>query len=274
MLRGGPTRKPNKNFKAKFLKGDAEFMKAKKLLALLLAVALVVTQFAMLGSVFAETTALTGRETYFAKGVNIHSYAGYAAYTDTAKFISDAAALGSDIIRTNIVDDNLAYNVSVADMAAKKGMQVMAIAGFKYWENSAPIAAANIDIAGITKSFTEMATALNGKVAYYQINNEMCNDMLKTSSLQTSAYGYRDASGIAVGVYAAANAIKAVDPDAKIVLNFCWKHYGLLEAIKNVKIDAATGLVATSSTTNVVYADWDVTGFDWYYSTDERENYY
>ena len=47
-----------------------------------------------------------------------------------------------------MVSDNMAYNVSVVDMAAKKGMQVMAIAGFDYYDNNAnaPIAAANIDV--------------------------------------------------------------------------------------------------------------------------------
>ena len=82
-------------------------MKNKKILAVLLAVVLLFTQFAMLGTISAAesdntVTALSGRND-FALGVNIHSYYGYDAYKNTAQVISDAGALGSDIIRTNIL---------------------------------------------------------------------------------------------------------------------------------------------------------------------------
>ena len=241
-------------------------MKKNKLLAIILCVAMIATQFAMLG-VSAAGTALTGRDD-FLKGINVHPSLGYhAPYTDTYRIISDAKALGANIIRTNFnTQNNHAYDLGFAELANENGMKVWMTTSFSYFneETGTPIPANEIDVSGITQKYTNAATILKDKIAYYQLGNEMNNRMHEGDENGLNASDYKDCSGIAVAIYAANKAIKEVDPNVKTVINFSWQNMGLIEAIKSVKLDAETGLPATDSTTNVVYADWDVIGLNWY----------
>ncbi|MBR4761696.1 MAG: hypothetical protein IK086_03580, partial [Clostridia bacterium] len=86
---------------------------------------------------------------------------------------------------------------------------------------------------------------LAGKVAYYQIGNEIDNIYE-----QYSNYGFASKSAVAQkaasALTAAKNAILGEDSSAQFILNFGWTHYDFLEAVYNQGYR------------------WDVTGLDWY----------
>ena len=255
----------------KNLKGDVFEMKKNKLLAILLCVAMIFTQFSMLGIVSAETTALT-RRSDFIKGVNIHpSSIASGAYINTYDTILEAQALGANFIRTKITfnDDNQSYDIGTADLAAKYGMQVMAVAPIEHYTldeqgNKQIIPADQVDIEGIAAKYEAVATALQGKVAYYQLDNELNGLVKKDNKTGLYSSDFNDVSGLAVALYAANAAIKEADPSAKTVINFSSRHIGFIDALKAVEIDADTGRLATEETTNVTHLEWDVIGFDWY----------
>lgn len=251
-------------------------MKTNKLLAIVLCVAMIVTQFAMLG-VSAETTdttvtyeALTGREE-FLMGVNIHHFVNTPSYTETYSALCDAENLGSNIIRINGSPADAAsysYFKSVADAAADKGMQTMlANVGFSNYisvtetvdgvKTTRPLTVEELDLAAITAHYTEMATAFKGSIKYYQLGNEMDNIFYTGGGFgRTYNSGYADVTVAAMAIDAAAKAIKSVDPDAKVIVNFVSQHLGFIHGLKSVDIDSATEGVQTAS--------WDYIGMDWY----------
>lgn len=227
-------------------------MKNKKLLALLLAVVLLLTQFSMLGVSAANTyTALTGKDN-FLMGVNIHPVGNSAAYNEKQySAIFDAKNLGSNIIRIDgLPSDQLGYDYykSVGDVAATKGMQVMLVANaFKNYicdENGNFLSASQIDLNAITTHFTALATALKGSIKYYQLGNEMDNSFYKSSINHGATYStsaYYDLTATAIAINAARNAIKAVDPDAQVGVNFGYYHRGFIHGLKTVDCDNTTG---------------------------------
>ena len=238
-------------------------MAIKKLGAIFTTMVIILTAlFTGSYSVTAETKQLSGRND-FALGVNIHPSHMYAAYANSYNTILDAKATGAKFVRTGYDSDE--YTLGFVDLAAKHGLGVMMYVSFTYYNNSEnrPLRPDEIDVEAIYNSMYEKATVLRGKVKYYQINNEMCIPMLKGGN-GFYASQFKDCSGIAVGLYASVKAIKAADPEAQIVVNFSWEHIGIIDAIKDVKLDADTGLLATENTENVTHAAWDLIGMDWY----------
>ena len=204
-------------------------MKAKKLLALLLAVVFVVTQFAMLGSVSAAT-ALDKRDD-FAYGISAHRSSGYAAYTKPYDVILDTKALGANYVRVDATGAD--YDAAFATNAAEQGLKVMFVNSFSIKS------LAEMDYQAIYNDFYAYATALKGKDVLIQIGNEMDNQLYKggTWTHGTVASDYNDVTAAAIGVYVANKAIHDADPSIKTLVNFSWKHYGFLEAIKNININ-------------------------------------
>ena len=238
-------------------------MKFKRLCAVLTALTIIATIFPIANiTTVAATEKLTGRDD-FDLGVNVHQAKSYAAYTKTYNTILDAKATGAKFLRTGYSGKE--YTIGFVDLAAKHGMGVMLHVGFTYYDSSLdePLTADQINTSGIYNQMYEIAATFKGKVKYYQINNEMCIPMLKGGN-GFYASQFKDCSGIAVGLYASVKAIKAADPEAQIVVNFSWEHIGIIDAIKDVKLDADTGLLATENTENVTHAAWDLIGMDWY----------
>ena len=237
-------------------------MKNKKILALLMAVVLLLTQFAMLGTVSAAT-ALTGR-TDFGFGISAHRSNGYAAYTEPYEVVLDTAALGANLVRVDTQDAG--YDLGFAKLANKHGLKVMFVKSFGHINSEAgrPYLPEEMDYNAIYESYYNYALALKDTDVYIQIGNEMCNQSLKSSGAGhgTEASNYKDLTGVAIAVYVANKAIHDAAPNIKTIVNFSWKHYGFLSALKNVKIDPNNYAVTTGS--DAVYADWDITGVDIY----------
>lgn len=265
-------------------------MKKKALLSILLVLALLVTQFSMLGVITASATsysALTGRSD-FKFGVNIRgNNIGSSEYHNTYAALKDAKNLGSNIIR--IKNDNgsgdgakfYPYFAGLGEIAEMNGMEIMLQeTGIHQWvfkssgDDKIPCTKAEVEanISAIESYYTTLATALKGKIAYYQIGNEM--DILsKDTSNYLSATNanagrttaqFVDLQGVAVGIYHAMAAIQAVDPNAQFVINTSWKDSGFISKLKSYYIDTDTGTIATGSSTHKVQMGWDVTGLDFY----------
>ena len=237
----------------------------KKFLAIILAIVLIATQGSMLFSASAETTytALTGRDD-FVLGVTIRGNNGYAEYKDSYSAIIDAKSLGSSIVRIKNEGLSNKYIKGIADIAAQKDIELMLYdTNIHQYVNG--VAVADINIEAIKTYYTELATTLKGKIAYYQVGNEMDIPAKKSGKSGINKSHFNNLDTYAVGIYTAVNAIKAVDPDAKIVVNTSWIDVGFIEGIKSVEIDTVTGTKAVTGTTNpTTYASWDLNGMDWY----------
>ena len=96
-------------------------MNRRRLLVLVVALALLFTQFSMLTTVSA-VSALSGRST-FAKGVCIHTVRGFEEYHKQYDAILDAEALGANLIRTGAESDE--YDARFAAIAYEHGMNTM-----------------------------------------------------------------------------------------------------------------------------------------------------
>ena len=224
-------------------------MKNKKLLAIALCVVVIITQFAMLG--------VSAESKDFLKGVNIHPSANYGGqYLSTYTAIKEAEALGSNIIRIDGSPANvseMAYYKSVGDIAEENNMQVMLVnAGgfFNFLQISDAESGTTrfrtvdeLNIEAITTYYKELATELKGKIEYYQLGNEMDVDFYKGGASDHGAtYGskYYDVTAAAVALETAKNAIKSVDPDAKVGVNFVYYHRGFIHGLKSVDCDSTT----------------------------------
>ncbi|MBO4734648.1 MAG: hypothetical protein J5662_09245, partial [Clostridia bacterium] len=185
-------------------------------------------------------------------GVNLH-HSGKTAYQSVYSAIMEAKALGSNIIRFNYdpgedgySDDDLSYVLSVAEIVEQNGMElVLVLDGFNQVFSASHPDYTNSVVAA---NYTTLATALAGKVAYYQIGNEIDNIYE-----QYSTYGFASKDAVAQkaasALIAAKNAITTVDSSAQIILNFGWTHFEFLNKVSTLGYT------------------WDVTGLDWYSDT-------
>ncbi|MBR6509034.1 MAG: hypothetical protein IKT38_00315 [Clostridia bacterium] len=248
-------------------------MTKKKILALVLTLALLVTQFAMLG-VSAEAAALSGRND-FVKGVAMHRPEGYEAYQEPYKAILEAKALGSSLIRIDAESDD--FDADFAYIADKNGMNVMFVTSIDL-TLSGKSSLTQEEYNAVYNKFYNKATALKDYNVYIQIDNELDNIYYKGSGLLTDgtdASRYNSVVGVALAINAANKAVKdanaANGSNIKTIVNFSYNHYGFLTALKNVKIDA-TSLLTTASS-NYVTADWDIIGLDFYSNMADNVSY-
>ena len=224
--------------------------KVKKLAAYLLAIAMIITQFVCLCGVTVFADGLPSPlSDSFLHGVNLHN-SGKQAYESVYSAILEARALGSNIIRFNYDpgevgynDDDLSYVASVADIASQYDMQfVLVLDGFNQIFTDDDDSYTNEVIAA---NYGVLANRLAGKVAYYQIGNE-----IDTFYYRYDNYGFSSKADVAQkaanALQAAKTAINSADSAAKIIMNFGWTHYEFLSAVYDL------GYV------------WDITGLDWY----------
>jgi len=251
----------------------------KKILSVILAIVIMVAQFTALGGAFSvgatSYSALTGRSD-FDFGMNIHEILNYAAFTETYSAIRDSYSLGANLVRLGISSNDDGYLNDVLSVTDQYGMDVMLVDSyFKTFVRSGSdyenvIAYSNVDIAGVTDYYTALATKCAGKVKYYQLGNELDNRYKLSGANGTESGHYQDVKGLALAIYAATNAIHAVDSSAKVVVNFSWTHYGFIQAIKSIGISSTTGGYSKLSATR---ATWDITGIDFYKATGASDTY-
>ena len=243
-------------------------MKNKKLFALILAVVLLVTQFATVGTVYA-VSALSGRSD-FEYGINIHQSHGYAEYTKPYDAVLESEALGATLIRTGTESDD--YDAAFAELANRHGMNVM----FHMSLGSAlkngntiktPEQVGYDAFQAIYDKFYSKANALKNYDCYIQIGNELDNSYKISGRTGTESSHYNSVQSLAIAIYLANKAVHDANTDngstIKTVLNFAFYHYGFFDALKAVKINPGTYTVQSSSS-GAVYADWDIIGWDYY----------
>ena len=262
----------------------------KKSLSIILAIALTVVQFSVLTTFTASATtysALTGRDD-FMFGVNIRgNNLGSSEYSDTYQAVIDAKSLGSQIIRVkngNLAgSSNINYFSGLADIASQKGIELMFMeCGIHEWvlkddgtgNDKMPCTLDEVDEHkdDIINYYTEIATAYKDKVQYYQIGNEMDAESKSGGYLSASNANsgrtesqFVDLRGIALGICLAQEAIKAVDPDAKIIVNTSWKDSGFIIKLKSYYYDTVNQYIYTTDNgANRVPVAWDYTGLDFY----------
>ena len=245
-------------------------MKNRKIVAVLIAVILLLTQFSTLVTVAGTPAALSGRSD-FVLGVAIHPSAGFEAYKYQYNAILDAKALGSKLIRTGSVSDE--YDKAFASIAGSKGQSVMfhLSLNIAFKEDGifkTPEEIGYEKLSGVYDRFYAKATALKDFDAYIQISNELDNDFKKDYVTGTSATAYNSVDSVAIAVYLANKAVHdanaANGSNIKTVINFSYNHYGFLDALKAVDIDTDTYTVATGSSVNTAKADFDIVGLDYY----------
>ncbi|MBO4468548.1 MAG: hypothetical protein J5766_04545, partial [Clostridia bacterium] len=255
-------------------------MKNKKILALVLAVALMVTQFAMLSSVNVSAVAALSGRSDFITGVSVHPTPGYDTYKRPYNVVLDAASLGSKVVRTGTVSTQ--YDQIFADMAYKNGMQVMFVMDLTSFKDGnsfkTPAQIGDAGYTAIYNKFYAQAELLKDYDGYIQMGNEL-DAVMKSSNFgtyggkNTSNYGNVDA--LAVAVYAAHKGVQdantANGSNVKTVFNFAFNHYGLLTKVKNVNIDPT--LWSFTSETGTVHATWDYIGLNYYSNMYDDEVY-
>lgn len=185
---------------------------------------------------------------YFSWGVNGHNRA-YAAYPEAALEgqIETAARLGAKLYRFNfnpVTEADFTYTERVVKLCEKYGMSLMLVLD---------------DMSGtpdeIYSRQLEMAKRFAGRIEYYQLFNE--TDVYAMHTDDGSLY--HDGDGSTLADYAPARvkeltekmlssqkALREGDKNAKLVINFAWKHTALLKAYEDAGVE------------------WDVTGIDWY----------
>ena len=159
--------------------GDLK-MKPKRLLAYLLTMVLIIAQFTCLCGINAFADGLpSALSDSFLHGVNLH-HSGKSAYQSVYSAIMEAKALGSNIIRFNYdpgedgySEDDLSYLLSVAEIIEQNDMElVLVLDGFNQIFSASHPDYTNSVVAA---NYSELANTLAGKVAYYQIGNEIDN---------------------------------------------------------------------------------------------------
>ncbi len=251
-------------------------MNKRRLLVLVVALALLFTQFSMLTTVSA-VSALSGRST-FAKGVCIHTARGFEEYHKQYDAILDAEALGANLIRTGAESDE--YDARFAAIAYEHGMNTMfhlsLDVAFKNGSSfKTPAQIGQSTFQGVYDRFYARADALKDFDCYIQIGNEL-DLTFQRSSTGTSYSDYYSVDSVAIAIYLANKAVQdanaANGSNIKTILNFSYNHYGFLDAVKRVKINPST-YTTQSSSSGAVYADWDIVGLDYYSNMYDNATY-
>lgn len=188
----------------------------------------------------------------FLWGVNIHSSYYSAAYKNTnlSENIKRAADMGVKLIRTNsnAPQDELDATVRLCNEFGLKVMLVKYIGDLTVEEN--------YNLKKIEDDFRNIAEHYNGKngngkIDYIQLHNE--TDLFLMShnpngGADESGYIWNEVhlSNVAEQFKAAVRGVKAVNTDIETVINFCWRHFGMLDYFLENGVE------------------WDIVGHDWY----------
>lgn len=191
----------------------------------------------------------------FAWGVNIHD-SRYVTYPERniEEMLLLSKRMGSRLLRIGMDKFEVMDKMVALSNAYEMDLMVCSYAGIRDSEE-------NYNAENVYKIFNEAANRYNGKnghgyVKYFQIDNEIDNYLLHESDVNYkkvvgngSEPGQYEESMLIRTAQRFKNAIKGVknaDTDAKVVINFCWEHYGMLEYMYRNGVE------------------WDITGYDWY----------
>lgn len=229
----------------------------KKIISVFLALALFISCFAGTITISAEDTAVTvDSEMKLGIGITLEN--------DYKSEIIEAKNLGSNIIRISEPDDHdYTRLLKAIAFAEQHGMEIILNCDhinyeFLYDKEASEAAgerlpyteAANVDVEAIKEHYTTLVNAVKGRVDYWKFGNELDNWYYKAGE-QGRVYSeeyYLDVASAAIALGAASEAVKAIDAEAKTMINFGWLHYGFLDGL------AENGF------------EWDVSGLDWYSS--------
>jgi hypothetical protein len=186
----------------------------------------------------------------FDYGVTGHNK-GYEAYPESKleTQIRLAAELGIKIYRFNynpVTDKDFAYLTNVLDLCDAYGLDMMLVLD---------------DFGGtpeeIAAKHEKIATRCQGRIAYYQIFNE--TDVYAMHKDDGSIYHQPVGTGEHIAQFnparveeieqklrASIEVFREFDPEAKLVVNFAFKHYAMLKAFHDAGLR------------------WDIIGVDWY----------
>lgn len=220
----------------------------KKLLAIVIAVALLLCSVPMVASAAFTDPVLEGRSD-FLWGTQFHTPYWSANYStdNIAEQVEAAYEMGVKLIR---VDGNApeGHLEELLSLCNEYGIKVLLIGYIPDFDVTQPCADTN----AVASSFTTLLNKYSGYVDYIQIHNEMDLPIIEASGLDNppgtaaSEYNSDILDNAASYVSAAIQGVNAADVVPQIVINFSYTHYGMLEAFE------ARGI------------DWDVTGHDWY----------
>ena len=211
----------------------------------------------MSSSVYSAATAdpdLTSRKD-FLWGVCIHTpdiNSSIYGQGNTEEQIHLAAELGVKIIRTGI-SSNISHTDKFVRLANAYGIKVMAVVSIPGKTYDADTA---VDLERIKSVYKTYASRYDGKhgygkIDYIQIDNEMDNDLMGRYGVATEGssinnYNQIDLATLTPQVKAAVEGIKESGSDVKSVINFAFRHYGMLDYFYQNGVE------------------WDVIGHDWY----------
>ena len=176
---------------------------------------------------------------------------GYEAYPESKleTQIRLAAELGVTIYRFNynpVTEQDFAYLTDVLDLCDAYGLDMMLVLD---------------DFGGtpeeIAQKHQKIATRCRGRIAYYQIFNE--TDVYAMHKDDGSIYHQPVGTGEHISQFnparvqeieqklrASIAVFREFDPDAKLVVNFAFKHYAMIKAMHDAGLR------------------WDIIGVDWY----------
>ena len=218
------------NSNIKKIEGDV-ILKSKKLLAFLLTVVMLVTQFAMLGTVSAEETAPD-----FKVGVAAHPWSPEYS-SNLEDFVYYAAEMGSNIIRIDF---------------ARIGE-----ANIKWWDKFFALCDAyGISVIGVANSAAEakiFASRYTDQIAYIQLGNEFdvrCTVSDDVFGTEKEHYDSQKVAECIQEMNTIQTAVKSVAPNIPTMVNIADSHYGFIQHI----VDAGVEI--------------DAVGVDWYSNMD------
>lgn len=183
----------------------------------------------------------------FIWGINGHGkqQAAYPA-SQLDNQLQKAADLGVTYYRVDVEPNlnadgsyNWTYLDQVIDGAYDKGLKIYLVLFAKLIQ----------DEAFLEQTGEDIAARYRGKIAYYQLGNEIDNDCILGSQYDGSQTSHYDPAVYQVmrdKIIALGSGIRSGDPDAKRVINMGYRHTAFLEML------LADGV------------EWEVNGLDWY----------
>lgn len=200
---------------------------------------------------------LTGRPG-FLWGITVHNR-GYEAYPEKhlEEHICLCRELGLNLVRFNfnpISDGDYAYLDRVVELCRQNGMQVMLVLDSVFHLENPD------DFEGYHGA---IARRYKGKIRYYQLFNETDNYCM----YKDDGTLYKDDNGKVMDAYnpehldqivprllASVRGFRANDPDARLIVNFCWWHTAIIDYYMEHGIQ------------------WDIMGWDWYSDAENKSS--
>lgn len=231
-------------------------MKLLKIVVAAMLVAAIISSFSVCFAAESSDPDLTWRDD-FMWGVNKHSSQINGQVYGAANLeqqIHLAAELGVGFIRTGVDTNNISLTDKTVMLANSYGIKIMLCINLPTGRNVE--GNGNYDFDSIRTTFRTYAERYNGKngygkVDFIQIDNELDNWLMERYGVATEGssinnYNENDLKELSLQMAAAADGIKEADSDVKSVINFAFRHYGMLDYFDQNGVD------------------FDIIGHDWY----------